>query len=234
MLDENEAVTLAVLLEELARLHRLDPLGDRALQAAALLRHRVAARQGQRSWAAAASPAGRREAGDTRDDNAGSRDARAGQRDHRAGQRDDQAAERDRRADDADQKGRAEEQRLRDLLWDAELRGRAAAAHAGAQPPPAGDAQREQWLVDRETAEAARAHDREDRQAIQEVLSQLRAGREAARHGRETARQDRAASREDRRAAHADRQDADRDRQAARTDRDQTVIESEEQDPGRT
>ncbi len=125
MLGEDEAVTLAALLEELAALHRLDPLGARALQAAALLRHRVAARQGQGSRAAPAGPAGRREAGDTRDDDASTRDDRAGQRDA-------QAAERDHRADGADQEGRAGEERVRDLLRDAEMRDQAATA----QPPP--------------------------------------------------------------------------------------------------
>jgi hypothetical protein len=233
MLSEDEAVTLAVLLEELAAIHQPDPLGVRALQAAALLRYRAAARQGQEPRASPTGPTARRETGDVRDDQAGTRDDEAGQRDRRAGQRDDQAAERDRQADSADQEGRAGEQRIRDLLWDAELRDRVAAAYVGPQRPPAGDDRREQWLVDREIAETDRARDQEDRQAVRELLSQLHANREAARHGREASRQDRAASRQDRRAAQADRQDADRDRQAARVDRDQTVIESEEQDPGR-
>jgi|SRR6185437_1359733 len=133
MLDEDEAVMLAVLLEELAARGRLDPLGPVAAQAAALLRERVAA-GGQRrgAWLGPADPAARREAGDDRDDRADSRDDRASERDHRAGERDEAARDRDRLADDADELARVAEQRIRELLWNA-------AEAASLQPPASAD-----------------------------------------------------------------------------------------------
>jgi hypothetical protein len=179
MLDEDEAAALAALLEELAARHRLDPLSGPALQAAALLRRRVAAEHGHAIWLGAGSPATRRAAGDTRDDTADHRDACAGQRDRRADERDDRARERDRQANVADQGARAGEQRVRDLLSDAERREKAAAA-----PPPASDGAVRQWQLDRKMAEAGRARNREDREAIREALSQGRAARQAAWRGR--------------------------------------------------
>jgi hypothetical protein len=221
MLGEDEAVTLAALLEELAEHHRRDPLGVSALQAAALLRHRVA----ERHWRdVQPGPADRRETGDTRDDAAGDRDDQAAERDRRAGERDDQATERDREADAADQHATAAEQHVRDLLWEAELRDRTAA------PPPAhDDAPPQQRQLDQEMAEANRARNQEDRQAIRDMLTQARASRHAARDGRYADGRDRLASSRDRLAAQDDRQGAARDRQAARADRDQAVIEGEEQ-----
>jgi hypothetical protein len=227
ILGEDEAVTLAALLEELAARHGRDPLSALALQAAALLRHRVAARhrQGNRP-----GPAARREAGGVRDDDADDRDAQAGQRDRLAGERDDQATERDCRAEAADQEARASEQRVYDLLREAELRDQAAAGHAAAPPPAGQDALRQQWQLDREMAGADRARNQGDREAIREMLSQARGTRHAARDGRYASGRDRLASRRDRLAAQADRQDAIRDRQAAGADRDQAVIENEEQE----
>lgn len=232
MLGEDEAIALAAVLEELAAHHRADPLGARALQAAALLRQRVAARAGHgaRSWPA--GPAGRRESGDTRDDAADRRDADAEQRDLRASERDDQARERGRQADDADQEARARELRLRDLLWDAELRDQAAAEHAAGPAPAGAEAMHQQWQLDREMAETDRDLNREDRENFREFLLQGRAARQAAAlRGRYADERDRLAGQQDRRAAEADRQHAARDRHASRADRDQAVIESEEQNP---
>lgn len=79
-----------------------------------------------------ADVAARREAGDDRDDSADSRDARAGERDHRADERDEAARDRDRLADAADQLAQAGEQRIRDLLWDADLRDEAVASQSAA------------------------------------------------------------------------------------------------------
>jgi len=172
LLDEDEALVLAGLLEELAARHRPDPLSGPVLRAAALLRRRVAAGQqrgtgqrqdtGQRRGGSAV----RREAGDTR----------------------------------------ATEQRIRDRLGDAELRGQAAAG-------------------------ADRAGDCEVREAMREMLAQARASRLAARQDRYAAGQDRVAADRDRGSAQADRRAAGHDRQVARADRDQAVIESEEEDP---
>jgi hypothetical protein len=135
MLDEDEVVSLAVLLEELAARDRLDPLSTVASRAAVLLRQRAAAgRQRQGIWLGPADPAARREAGDDHDDTADSRDARAGERDHRADERDEAARDRDRLADVADQLARAAEQCIRDLLGDADLRDEAVASRR----PPAG------------------------------------------------------------------------------------------------
>jgi hypothetical protein len=219
VLGEDEAVTLAALLDELAARDRLDPLSGPASQAAALLRFRVAARRGQ----GPGSPAARREAGDARDDIADDRDAQAGQRDHSADERDDQARERDRRADDADQEAGASEQRARDLIWQAERRDKSAA-----EPPPSGRDALRQRELDREMAEAGRARNREVREAIRDMLAEAHAARQAAREGRNASGRDRLAGHRDRCAAQADRQDAARDRQAARADRDQAVIENEE------
>lgn len=230
MLDQDEAVTLAALLEELAARHRPGPLSAPALRAAALLRQRAAARRGQAIRPGAGGPAARREAGDIRDDDADNRDAQAEHRDRSADERDDRAKERDRQADDADQQARASERHLGDLLWVAQMRDNAAAEHAAAPLSARDDAMRRQWQLDREMAEANRARNQEDRQAIQEMLSQAGAARQAARHGRYAEGQDRLASHRDRDAARADRRAAARDRQAARADRDQAVVESEEED----
>jgi hypothetical protein len=201
ILDENEAMALAGLLEELAA---RDPLNGLVLRAAALLRQRVAAER-QRSirlrWG---GPAARREAGDTRDDDAGSRDTQAAQRDLLAVDRDERARGRDLLADTADEQARVGDQRIRDLLWDAELRGQAG---------------------------QDRARDGEDRDAIREMLAQARVARQVAWRDRCAAGQDRIAACRDRGSAQADRRAADRDRQTARADRDQAVIEGEEEDP---
>jgi hypothetical protein len=233
MLDEDEAVTLAALLEELAARHRLDPLSGPASQAAALLWQRVAARQGRGIRSGPGGPAARREAGDSRDDEADDRDTEAGQRDRHADERDDIARERDLRASDADQKAGASEQRVHGLLWDAALRDKAAAEHAAVPPRGGGDALRQQWQLDREMAETGRVRNREDREAIRELLSEILAGRWEARDGRYADGRDRVASHRDRCAAQTDRRDAARDRQAARADRDQAVIENEEQEAPR-
>jgi hypothetical protein len=231
MLDKDEAVTLASLLEELAAAHPADPLSAPALRAAALLRHRAAAGPGQavRSWHG--DPWTRREAGETRDDAAGSRDTSAAERDRRAGERDDLATQRRRQADTADEQSRASEQLVRDLLWDAELRDKAAVEGAAVQPPASDGPLRRLRQLDREIAEAGRAYSRDEREAIREMLSQSRAMREAAAQGRYADALDYLASELDRSAAQADRQAADRDRQAARADRDQAIIDTEEQDP---
>lgn len=212
VLDEDEAMALAGLLEELAARHSPDPLSGQVLQAAALLRRRVAARQqrGIRPWPS--GPAARREAGDTRDDDAGYRDTQAGQRDLVAIDRDDRAKERDLQADAADAQARASDQRISDLLWDGELRGG-------------------QWQPGQEEAGANRVREGEDREAIREMLAQAQVARQAARQDRHAAGQDRIAASRDRDSAQADRGAADRDRRTARADRDQAVIESEEADP---
>lgn len=209
LLDEDEALVLAGLLEELAARHRPDPLSGPVLRAAALLRRRVAAGQqrgtgrrrdsGQRRGGSAV----RREAGDTRDDAADHRDDQAVQRDRLAGDRNDRAKERDLQADAADEQARATEQRIRDRLGDAELCGQAAAG-------------------------ADRARDCEDREAMREMLAQARVSRLAARQDRYAAGQDRVAADRDRGSAQADRLAAGHDRQVARADRDQAVIENEE------
>jgi hypothetical protein len=230
MLGKDEAVSLAALLEELAARDRLDPLSAPALQAAALLRRRAAAAQGRGVRPGPAGPAARREAGDTRDDDADNRDTEAGQRDRWADERDETAKERDGRADDADQGVMAGEQRVSDLLWAAELRDKAAAEHAAAPPPADDGALRQQWQLDRERTQADRARNREDREAIRELLSETRVARQAARHDRYADVRDRLASHRDRSAAHADREDAARDRRAASADRDQAVIENEEEE----
>ncbi len=219
VLDEDEAVALAGLLEELAARHSLDPLSGSALQAAALLRRRVAAGWQRSIRLRQGGPVARREAGDSRDDDAGHRDSQAGRRDLIASDRDDQAKERDLQADAADEQARAGDQRIYDLLWDAELRGRAAVERAAASALVGGD------------AGADRSRDGEDREAIREMLGQARVARQAARHDRYAAGQDRVAAARDRGSAQADRRAADRDRRTARADRDQAVIESEEEDP---
>jgi hypothetical protein len=224
MLDEDEVVVLAVLLEELAARNRLDPLSTVASRAATLLRQRVAA-GGQRPgiWLGPADPAARREAGDDRDDTADSRDARAGERDHRADERDKAADDRDRLADGADQRARAAEQCIRDLLWNADLHDEAVAS----QSPASEDVTRPEGPAGRGMTGASREPGREDRQAIRDLLSQVRADRLAARQRRYAAGRDRLASSQDRHAADTDRRYAARDRQAARADRDQAVIDTE-------
>lgn len=229
MLNEDEAVTLAGLLEELAAHHQHDPLSAPALRAATLLRQRVAAGHGVRLEPS--GPAARREAGDFRDDRADDRDAQAGQRDRHADERDDRAIERHRLANDADQEAEASERRVSDVLWDAELVDKSAAEHAVVPPPAADDAMWQQRQLDGEVAEADQTRARQGRRAIREVISQARAARQAALRGRFTDSRDRLASNEDRHAARADRQDAARDRQTSRADRDQSVIESEQEGP---
>lgn len=227
VLDEDEAVTLAVLLEDLAARHGPDPLSGPAVQAAAMLRERVAAGHRRDIRLRSGGPAVRRETGDTRDGAADHRDTQAAQRDHHAGERDARARERDRQADAGDETARAGEQRIRDRLRTAGLRDQAAAA----QPPASSGAGRRQWQPGRESAGADQARDRHDRQAIGEMLTEAQTARQAALQDRYAAGQDRVAARRDRDAAEADRQAAARDRQAARADRDQAVIESEEQAP---
>jgi hypothetical protein len=139
---------------------------------------------------------------------------------HRLVGKSDRATERDRQAAADDEKARVSEQRMRDLPLAADLRDKAAAG----QPPGSGDAGPQQWQLDR-------ARDRDDREAIREMLVEAGAARQAAWHGRCAAGQDRVAARADRGGAQADRQDAACDRQAARADRDQAVIDSEEEDP---
>lgn len=227
MLDPDEVAALAALLEELGARDRRDPLCARALQAAALLRQRAAAghRPGHRPRGS--GPGARREAGDIRDGSAEGRDALAAERDRQADARDDRSVGRDRLADDADGQSSAAEQRVRDLLWDAELRDKDAAAQLSAS----GGTEGQRWQLDQELAEAGRARDAEDREAIREMLSRARADRHAAQRSRSADGQDRMAGRRDRGAAQADRQAATADRHAARGDRDQTVIEGEEEDP---
>jgi hypothetical protein len=231
MLDPDEVTALAALLEELGARDRRDPLCAQALQAAALLRRRVAAghRHGHRPRDG--GPEARREAGDIRDGSAEGRDALAAERDRRADARDDRSVERDRLADDADGQSWAAEQRVRDLLWDAELRDKDAAAHAAEQLPASGGTEGQRWQLDQELAEVGRVCNAEDREAIREMLSRARADRHAARRGRWADGQDRVAGRQDRGDAQADRQAATADRHAARGDRDQTVIEGEEEVP---
>ncbi|HEU5392936.1 MAG TPA: hypothetical protein VFV73_44315 [Streptosporangiaceae bacterium] len=225
ILETDEAVALAALLEELAARHRTDPLSVRALHGAALLRRRIAAAQGR---GIRPRQADRRAAGDTRDDAADYRDVQAAQRDRRAEEHDRQATERDRQAGADAEKAAASEQHLRDRLWDAELRDQAAAERAA--PSGRGDAGSQRQL-DRENAEADWARNAEDRDAVREMLAQGRATRDAALQGRHDGGQNRLAARRDRAAAQADRQDAGRDRLAARADRDQAVIDSEEEEP---
>jgi hypothetical protein len=231
ILDEDEAVALAVLLEELAARPGPDPLSGPASQAAALLRRRVTAGGRRGIRLRPGRPAARRETGDTRDGAADDRDAQAAQRDARAADRDHQATERDRQSATADRKAAARDQRMHDRLWAAELRDRATAERAAVPPPASGEAERQQRELDRELAGADQARDREDREAIREILAEARAARQAALHDRYAAGQDRVAARRDRGSAQADRQDAARDRHAGRADRDQAVIESEEEDP---
>lgn len=231
MLDPDEAAAVAALLEGLAVLNRGDPLSARALQAAALLRQRVAAGHGQGVPQRQGGLATRRETGDTRDDAADHRDVQATGRDRVADDRDDRAVKRDRQGDGADGEARTAEEHLTNLLGDAELRDKAAAEQAAAQLDASDDAGRQLSQADREVAEAGRDRNRGDRTAFRELLSHASAGRQAAWQGRYADGQDRLASRRDRRAAHADRQVAAADRQVARTDRDQAVIESEEADP---
>lgn len=229
ILDEDEAVTLAVLLEELAARPGPDPLSGLALQAAALLRRRVAAGPGRGVRPRWGDPAARRESGDTRDGAADHRDAQAAQRDTSAVERDDRATERDRQAVAAAQKAAASEQRMRHRLRAADLRD-----HDAAAPPPAsGDAERQPWQLDPDGAGPDQARAGDEREAIGELLAQAGAARHAALQDRYAAGQDRAAARRDRGGAHADRQDSARDRHAARADRDQAVIESEEDPPPR-
>lgn len=231
ILGEDEAVALAGLLEELAARHQHDPLRGPVLRAAALLRRRVAAGQQQSIGPRWGGPAVRREVSDTRDDAAGHRDAHAAERDRTATNRNDRARERDRLADAADERAGASEQRMRDRLWDAELRGQAAAERAAAPASDDGDAGWQQWQLGLEENGPDRGRDGEDREAMREILAQARAARQAARHDRYAAGQDRVASDRDRGSAQADRQAAGHDRQTARADRDQTVIESEEESP---
>lgn len=223
ILDEDEAVALAVLLEDLAAGQGPDPLSGRALQVAALLR-RVATRRRRGASPRWGGPAFRREAGDIRDGTADHRDDQAAQRDRCADERDDQAKERDRQADFGDERAAAGEQRLDDLLWAADQRDDAAAAR-----PPASVDDGRQWQLDQDIAEEERDSHKNDREAFREVLVGLRAVRLAARRDRYAAGQDRGVSRRDRDDAQADRLAAFHDRQAARADRDQSVIESEEE-----
>jgi hypothetical protein len=116
ILDEDEAVMLAGLLEELAARHQPDPLSGPVSHAAALLRRRVAAGRQQRIAPRQGGSAARREAGDARDGVASLRDAQAAQRDSLASDRNDRAKERDRQADAADVEARASDQRMRDRL----------------------------------------------------------------------------------------------------------------------
>lgn len=231
LLDPDEVTALAALLEELGARDRRDPLCARALQAAALLRRRVAAGQRHGHRPRDGGPEARREAGDIRDGSAEGRDALAAERDRRADARDDRSVERDRLADDADGQSWVAEQRVRDLLWDAELRDKDAAAHAAEQLPASGGTEGQRWQLDQELAEAGRVRNAEDREAIREMLSRARADRHAARRGRWADGQDRVAGRRDRGDAQTDRQAATADRHAARGDRDQAVIEGEEEDP---
>jgi hypothetical protein len=205
ILDEDEAVALAGLLEELVARHQPDPLSGSVLQTAALLRRRVAAGR-QRSIAPRrGGSAARREAGDARDDVASHRDAQAARRDSLASDRDDRAKDRDRQADAADGEARASDQRMRNRLGDADLRGQ-------------------------EEARTDRTRDDEDREAMREILAQAHAARQAAWHDRYAAGQDRVAANRDRGSAQADRVAAGHDRYVARADRDQAVIENEEED----
>ena len=230
-LDPDEAVALVALLEELAAGSRLDPLRGQAFAAAALLRQRVAAGHRHRPRPQPGGPEARRETGDTRDDSAKGRDDRAGERDRRADDRDDRSVQRDRLAEDAEERARAAEQRVGDLLWDAELRDKDAAEHAAAQLLARGGAEEQRWQLDQEQAQAGRTRNAEDREAIRDLLSGARVDRQAAWRGRHADGQDRLASRRDRRAARDDRQAATADRHAARADRDQAVIEGEQEDP---
>jgi len=228
ILETDEAVALAVLLEEIAARYRTDPLSGQALQGAALLRRRVAAAPGQ---GIRGRQADRRPVGDTRDDAADDRDVQARQRDRRAEERDHQATERDHLAGGDAEKAAASELHLRDRLWDAELRDKAAAGRAATPPPGRGDAGLQQRHLDRESAEADRARNAEDREAVREMLAQGSVARDAVRRGRHDSGQDRLAARRDRAAAQADRQDAGQDRLAARADQDQAVIDSEGEEP---
>ena len=128
----------------------------------------------------------------------------------------------------ADEQARAGDRRIRDLLWDAELRGRAAAERAAAPVPAGGDVGWQKWRLGEEEAGADRARDGEDRGAIRAMLAQAQIARQVAWQDRRAAGQDRIAADRDRGSAQADRRAADRDRQTARADRDQTVIESQE------
>jgi len=110
MLSQDEAAALAAILEELAARHRADPLAAQARQAAALLRQRPAVppAYGERPGSAAADS--RRDAGDTRDQDAVRRGDQAAQRDLDARERDRRSAEHGRQADDADDLAAAAEQ----------------------------------------------------------------------------------------------------------------------------
>jgi len=176
-------------------------------------------------------PAARREAGDTRDDDAGHRDTQAAQRDLLASDRDERAEERDLRADAADEQARASDQRICDLLRDAELRGQAAAERAAASALAGGGTGWQPWPPGQGEAGADRARDGEDREVIREMLAQARVARQVAWRDRCAAGHDRIAADRDRGSAQADRQAADRDRQTARADRDQALIESQEEGP---
>ena len=230
ILDGDEATALAGLLEELATRYRLDPLCGPVSRVAVLLRQRVAAARQRSIWLRWGDPAARREVGDTRDVDAGDRDIQAAHRDLLAAGRDELAKERDLLADTADEQARVGGRRIRDLLSEAELRGRAAAERAAAPTSAPGDAG---WQLGQPATGAARARarDGEDRDAIREILALSLTVRQAAWRDRHAAGQDRAAANRDRGSAQADRRAADRDRQTARADRDQAVIESQEEDP---
>jgi hypothetical protein len=229
MLDEDEAVTLARLLEELATRQGPDPLSTAAWQAAALLWRRVAS-QGHRhgDWSGRTGPMTRREAGNFRDDAGDSRDIHAGDRDQRADERDEQASERARIGHEADEAARAGEQRILGLLPDAEGRDEMR-GQAPALSPAGGDAAGQQDQADQEIAALDWASDREVHHAIREELLRARQARLATRQRRHADAEDRRASDLDRRAAQGDRQDSAHDRLSAHADRDQTVIENEEE-----
>lgn len=233
MLDEDEAAALAVVLEELAACQPEHPLSAAARQSAALLRQRVTAagQRGRPIRSRHGDPEKRREAGAIRDDAADDRDTAAQQRDGRADERDDRGSERRRRADTADQASRSAEQRVRDLLRDAELRDQATAERSRTALPADHDALTQQWQVEREMAAADRVRNTEDREFMRGMLVQARMDRRGAARDRNDDAQDRLDGRRDRRAARENRQGAARDRQAAQADRDQSVIDGEGQSP---
>lgn len=116
--------------------------------------------------------------------------------------------ERRRRADAVDEQAKVSEQRVRDLLWDAQLRDEAAAGHAAVAAGGDDGAFRQQRQLDQAMTEADRARSGKDREAFRKILSQIRVAREAAA-------QDRDDDARDCRSSHTDRQDASHDRQAA-------------------
>lgn len=228
MLNKDEAVALAALLEELAVGLSEHPLSAPAWQSAVLLRQRVeAAGQGSAIRSRPGDPESRRHAGGIRDDVSDDRDVLAGQRDDRADDRDDRGRERRGLTDAADQMGRIRGQRLRALLQDAELRDKAAAERASAAPPGTHDAFWQRWQAEQRLAEADRIRNADDRAAILAMLLQDDADRAAAAQDRHYNARDRLDGQRDRRSALADRRSSARDRLAAQADRDQAVIDGE-------